>query len=666
MALFTTGTVINNPAAFAYFDETGETVTVQYGAYLLSNIADFPAVVLGGPGAQVYDLIVDGTISGYGTGTSGVTFQAGAGSVHTVTVGTGGSITGNGSAIFAQPNNRISNIDNRGQISGKSTLFAAIDLRGDGDTTISNIGTISATGNDAIQFEGFGTHSVNNFGLIIAEAPARFAIDSTSGAAVDIVSNSGIVFGNIRLGGGADELSNFGQIRGDLFLNEGDDIVTNTHFIMAGANGATGKVFLADGFDTFNGSVNTDRVDGGNDDDDLFGNGGNDVLEGGAGSDLLDGGTGNDTLTGDTGNDTFVIDNQLDTIVEITGGGTADTVRASASFALASANHIEFMETTNAAGIASINLTGNVLLAQTITGNAGNNVLSGGPDNFEDVLFGLGGNDTYVLGGSLADTVSDTSGTDTITSTIDRDLSIYSGIENLTLLGAAAANATGDSGANVITGNSAVNTLNGGADALADTLAGAGGNDIYIVNSTDIIVESGGNGTADRVKAQQSFTLAADDSIEILETISATALTAMTLRGNSLVQSVIGNNGANTIDGGWGSDTLTGGLGVDRFEFTSTLSASNIDKITDFNVAADTIALKASIFMAIGTLTAADYFKANLAGVATDATDRIIYDTDLGALFYDRDGTGAAAAIQFALFTSAVKPVLTTADFVVF
>ncbi len=35
-------------------------------------------------------------------------------------------------------------------------------------------------------------------------------------------------------------------------------------------------------------------------------------------------------------------------------------------------------------------------------------------------------------------------------------------------------------------------------------------------------------------------------------------------------------------------------------------------------------------------------------GVAHDADDRIIYDTDSGALSYDADGGGDVAAIQFA------------------
>ena len=49
---------------------------------------------------------------------------------------------------------------------------------------------------------------------------------------------------------------------------------------------------------------------------------------------------------------------------------------------------------------------------------------------------------------------------------------------------------------------------------------------------------------------------------------------------------------------------------------------------------------------------------------AVDATDRIIYDSVTGKLFYDADGSGGAAAqVQFALLDSGLG--LTAADFVI-
>jgi Ca2+-binding RTX toxin-like protein len=50
---------------------------------------------------------------------------------------------------------------------------------------------------------------------------------------------------------------------------------------------------------------------------------------------------------------------------------------------------------------------------------------------------------------------------------------------------------------------------------------------------------------------------------------------------------------------------------------------------------------------------------------ATTAAHRIIYDKATGTLYYDRDGTGSAAQVRFALLTSATKPTLTAADFTV-
>lgn len=58
-----------------------------------------------------------------------------------------------------------------------------------------------------------------------------------------------------------------------------------------------------------------------------------------------------------------------------------------------------------------------------------------------------------------------------------------------------------------------------------------------------------------------------------------------------------------------------------------------------------------------------DYFKASGTGAAGDATDYILYNTNTGALFYDADGNGVAAAIQFATLTG--KPALSAGEFLV-
>ena len=54
----------------------------------------------------------------------------------------------------------------------------------------------------------------------------------------------------------------------------------------------------------------------------------------------------------------------------------------------------------------------------------------------------------------------------------------------------------------------------------------------------------------------------------------------------------------------------------------------------------------------------------NTGSAATQADDRIVYNTATGALLYDADGAGGIAAVQFATLTGIVGT-LTAADFIV-
>ena len=77
----------------------------------------------------------------------------------------------------------------------------------------------------------------------------------------------------------------------------------------------------------------------------------------------------------------------------------------------------------------------------------------------------------------------------------------------------------------------------------------------------------------------------------------------------------------------------------------------------------NSIGLENAIFTALattGTLTA-DHFVVGTA--AQDGDDWIIYDNTTGNLYYDSDGTGAAAAIQFAKLAPSLA--MTNSDFVV-
>jgi Ca2+-binding RTX toxin-like protein len=88
---------------------------------------------------------------------------------------------------------------------------------------------------------------------------------------------------------------------------------------------------------------------------------------------------------------------------------------------------------------------------------------------------GGSGNDTYFVD-STGDTLTDSSGIDTVRSTVTYTLP--TGFEHLTLLGSSAINGTGNTVANTLIGNAGNNTLSGlGGN---DTLNGAAGNDLLI------------------------------------------------------------------------------------------------------------------------------------------------------------------------------------------
>jgi len=113
-----------------------------------------------------------------------------------------------------------------------------------------------------------------------------------------------------------------------------------------------------------------------------------------------------------------------------------------------------------------------------------------------------------------------------------------------------------------------------------------------------------------------------------------------------------------------GTDVITGRGGADVFVFTTALGAGNIDEITDYSVAADRIEIDNAVFagLATGALPASQ-FAANTSGVATTAGQRIIYDTNGGQLYFDADGTGGGARVQFALLDAGLA--MTAGEFLV-
>jgi Ca2+-binding RTX toxin-like protein len=213
------------------------------------------------------------------------------------------------------------------------------------------------------------------------------------------------------------------------------------------------------------------------------------------------------------------------------------------------------------------------------------------------------------------------------------------------------------------TGNNALYGLGGN-----DTLDGGAGNDRL----------DGGAGTDTASYASASAGVLVNLALSTVQNTRGagidTLLNIENLRGSSYSDTLLGNTGANTLlsgagndllAGGLGNDTLIGGSGQDTFAFNSTLGAGNIDTITDFNVADDTIRLSKGIFTTLTTpgVLAAEAFKILGNGGVEDGSDHLLYNTATGSLSYDADGSGAGAAVQIAILGTGLA--MTNADFMV-
>jgi Ca2+-binding RTX toxin-like protein len=331
------------------------------------------------------------------------------------------------------------------------------------------------------------------------------------------------------------------------------------------------------------GNADSNNITGNSANNVLSGDAGNDALVGGAGNDTLDGGAGADKMTGGTGDDVYIVDNTNDVVTEKANEGT-DTIETTlTSLNIAKLSAIENLTYT---GLSNATLLGNASV-NTLTGNSGADRLDGGIGG--DSLIGGDGNDLYIVD-DLNDTITenDNEGTDSVQSSVAFTLSNY--VENLTLTGKAAINGTGSDQNNTITGNTAANTLNGGLGN--DTLDGGAGNDV-----------------------------------------------------------LIGGDGADILIGGLGNDSLTGGDGADIFKFNTALGKTNIDTVTDFTHVTDQLQLDDAIFKKFigssGQVSAGNFVSGGNGVKALDANDYLIFNSATGALFYDADGSGKGAAIQF-------------------
>ena len=287
---------------------------------------------------------------------------------------------------------------------------------------------------------------------------------------------------------------------------------------------------------------------------------------------------------------------------------------------------------------------------QLLVSKPGNDVLTGTPSNNDTVTYASA---TAPITVSLAIGVQQNTGGAGLDTLINIENLVGSSFND---------NLIGNTKNNSLNGRAGNDTLDGGVGS--DSMIGGLGNDSFVVNVVgDVVTENLNEGT-DTVNSSVTYTLPAN-----VENLTLTGASPINGTGNGLINTITGNAANNQLNGGAGNDTINGGIGIDRltggigndiFRFTTT---GQIDTVTDYNVANDTIQLENAVFTKLtttGTLAAAQF---RIGAQAADSNDFIVYNNITGALSYDANGNGVGAMVTIAMIGAGLN--MTNADIVV-
>ena len=308
-----------------------------------------------------------------------------------------------------------------------------------------------------------------------------------------------------------------------------------------------------------------------------IGNALNNVMTGGTGNDVLTGAGGNDTLNGGLGIDTADysaaaagITARLDIgAASNDGDGGSDTLAGIENLTGSTFDDLLF-------GNATANVLQGGLGRDTILGLGGDDTIMGGAGAANE-LYGGVGDDTYVVE-NRSDSIVENAGegTDTVLSALFQ-INLSANVERLTYTGTGSFTGVGNGIANVITGGTQRDVLLGlggddiliGGTGAANELYGGAGDDTYIMDVGDTVIEGVGDGT-DTVHLRGLQTLTLGANVENLSVIGTGNYVA---NGNALNNVMTGGTGNDVLTGAGGNDTLVGGLGTD----TAVLSGLRAD-----------------------------------------------------------------------------------------
>ncbi|MDZ8186775.1 MAG: calcium-binding protein [Nostoc sp. ChiSLP02] len=497
---------------------------------------------------------------------------------------------------------------------------------GDGTDTITDFGGIGKGINptvaviaevDTIKFQGAGLTARN---LLLTQNGTNLEIT------FERIANTKVILQNFKL----EDLENLkasgtrpaiGNI-----LFDGQTSITDS-FDVFNANSTETSIGIKNTVTFLNDLANNIKaLDGSN--DVVNGQGGNDKIDGLSGDDLLRGGAGNDVLRGDAGNDSLIGDagnNLLD------GGNGNDTVSVSGYYTFDYPDE-EFDsrvggKNTLIGGVGDDNLSA--------SGSKGNNLLNGGDG--KDTLSISG----YYNGNNYGYYDSRSGGNNTLNG--------GAGDDNLS--------ASGSDGDNLLSGDDGNDFL-----SISGYYKYTPNDNPYELRDLSITFDSRSSGDNTLNGGIGNDTLNAEGSTGNNLLFGGDGNDILTASGASGKNTFKGGSGNDTLTGGKGNDSLYGEAGIDSFAFNS--FNEGIDKIYDFNATNEVIRISAAGFgggLSLGKLSASRF---KIGASATTSTQRFIYNSTTGALFFDQDGNASAfGQVQFAQLSNGLS--LTNNNFLV-
>lgn len=419
--------------------------------------------------------------------------------------------------------------------------------------------------------------------------------------------------GNDRIVAGAgDDGIEAGSGNNTIYAGDGDDSITtadNGDNFIDGGDGYD-YIVTGDGVDTIYGGGMSDYIIAGGGNDTVYGDGGDDSAYLGEGDDTFYGGAGNDYASATSGTD-----------YEVLSGGTNTMYGGEGNDYLEGGDGVD-----------------------TLFGEAGNDGLVGGAGN--DELTGGEGSD-FLHGGDGDDTIYAGAGTDEVYGGAGADSFVY---ENVSEIGDIFRdfNATSLSEGDrfVFQGVNFQDLPEGYLDErYFNHGVATNGLHKFTYHAGALWFDFDGYAGPN-----------SDNYSLVGQVVNGHQVTASDIYITRIQE---GTDGDDTMHGGrytdhfiatLGNDTYTGYEDADDYIYNDVSFGG--DLITDFNIFhGDAIHVKSENFnnLEVGTLSE-DNFVLNDTGLAGDADDYFIFNTEEQVLYYDADGSGSQAAVNIATF----------------